>query len=470
VQNLSGEDWKDAHLTVVADAPLALQTGLENAVIPSRPVLAEGNEVIMVVPQSETSLAEPPPPPPSPVVLKSGEAKPEEMLDEKSAPSMRKNKKMASAKAPRARADKDRAEGGGPGVFPAQPALTPSRTRNLAALAAVAVTGGATRYALPNPVTVPDGSATMLLLLDQEVPGESAFLFAPDPGVPESAAHPFRVARFTNATGGLLERGPLAFFGEGGFLGQGVIESLPTSASATVPFALEQSLAIERRVDWLQEGSRLFMVDSGQLTIERQVGPRTHYKIRNGANETRKLWLKHPRQADSKLIRPPRHTEDNLGSGSALVPAEIAALATVEATLDERRGQREVVDWLSDLAEVAVKEYLGARAAEPAQAAALKAAWASRNDWKKLADEATRLRDEQAELERSTEETRDNLRAIEKNRAADDLRRTLTTRLTKSSARLDQVSKRLIQADMQIKELALRFREAVKELHIPPTS
>ena len=310
----------------------------------------------------------------------------------------------------------------------------------------------------------------MLLLLDKEVPGEAAFLFAPDPGVPDSAAHPFRVARFSNATGGLLERGPLAFFGEGGFLGQGVIESLPTGASATVPFALEQSLAIERHVEYVQEGSKLFMVDGGQLTIQRQVGPRTRYKIRNGANETRKLWLKHPRQAGSKLIRPPRHTEDNLGTGSALIPADIAALATVEATVDERQGQQQIVDWLSDLAEEAVKGCLAERDAKPEILDALKAAWAIRNDWKKLSEEAQSLRTEQEELERSTEETRDNLRAIEKNKAADDLRKTLTSRLAKSSARLDQVSKRLIQADMQIKELELRFREAVKELRISPTS
>jgi ribosome-interacting GTPase 1 len=73
-------------------------------------------------------------------------------------------------------------------------------------------------------------------------------------------------------------------------------------------------------------------------------------------------------------------------------------------------------------------------------------------------------------MERSSEETRDNLRAIEKNKAAEDLRGTLITRLAKSSARLDQVIKRGIQVDMQIKELELRFREAIKELRIPPAS
>ena len=477
VQNLSGEDWTNARLTVVADAPLALQTGLETAVIPSRPMLVDGNEVIMVVPQSETSLANAPEPPPPPAaapaleMMEDMEAAPASSTKADRAKEGRKSKKAEAPRSQRpAMGMKNMSPGAGgstrqQGLRP----MMPSRTRNLAALAAVAVTGGATRYDLPNPVTVPDGSATMLLLLDKEVPGESAFLFAPDPGVPDSAAHPFRVARFTNNTGGLLERGPLAFFGEGGFLGQGVIESLPEAASATVPFALEQSLAIEHQVEYIQEGSRLFMVDGGQLTIQRQVGPRTHYTIRNGGREARKLWLKHPRVAGSKLVNPPRNTEDNLGTGSALLPAELGPLATVEATLDERQGQQQMVDWLSDLAEEAVKGYLGDHDANPAAVVSLKAAWAVRTEWKKLAEEAGRLRIEQQELERSSEETRDNLRAIEKNKAAEDLRKTLTARLAKSSARLDQVIKRLIQADMQIKELELRFREAVKELKIPPT-
>ena len=67
----------------------------------------------------------------------------------------------------------------------------------------------------------------------------------------------------------------------------------------------------------------------------------------------------------------------------------------------------------------------------------------------------------------ATEETRENLKAIEKNKSAEDLRRTLTARLSKASARLDEVTKRLIQVHMQVKELELRFREAVKLVRIP---
>jgi hypothetical protein len=473
VQNLSGEDWRNTRLTVVADAPLALQTQLETPVIPGRPVLVEGNEVMAVVPQSETSLAEAPPPPPAPVA-----AEPMEMMDMEEAASSGPGGGRA---APRAAAapEKKKARKEGAGRFAARPsksgdkalpfgnlAAAPSRARNLAALAAVAVTGGATRYELPEPVTVPNGSATMLLLLDKEVPGESSFLFAPDPGVPDSAAHPFRVARFTNQTGGLLERGPLAFFGEGGFLGQGVIDGLPAGASATVPFALEQSLAVERNTEYIQEGSTLYQVEMSQLIVTRQVGPRSRYAIKSGNARAAKLWIKHPRQSGSKLLNPPKDTEDNLGTASALVPVQIAPQATVTLVLDERQGQQTTVDWLSPLAEEAVKGYLHAPDSDKSSAIALKTAFGLRNDWKKLSDETSRMRTEQQELERSTEETRDNIKAIEKNKAAEDLRKTLTTRLAKASARLDVVIKRLIEVDLQVKEVELRFREAIKDVHI----
>ncbi|HEY5284904.1 MAG TPA: hypothetical protein VIM14_19075, partial [Polyangia bacterium] len=292
------------------------------------------------------------------------------------------------------------------------------------------------------------------------------FLFAPDPGVPDSTAHPFRVARFTNQTGGLLERGPLAFFGEGGFLGQGVVDGLPVGASATVPFALEQSLAIERSTEYVQEGSTLYQVELGQLMVKRQVGPRTRYTIKSGNSRVAKLWLKHPRQAGSTLLSPPKGTEDNLGTASALVPFQVAPQATATLVLDERQGQQQYVDWLSPLAEDAVKGYLKAPDANAASVTALGAAFALRNEWKKFTEDAGRLRAEQQDLERSTEETRNNLKAIEKNKAADDLRKTLTSRLSKASARLDVVMKRIIEVDLQVKELELRFREAIKEVHI----
>ncbi len=140
----------------------------------------------------------------------------------------------------------------------------------------MAIDTGTTRYEIPNPITVPDKSATMVLLLSHHVPGEAVFLFAPDGGVPDSSSHPFRVARFTNDTKGLLERGPIAVFEKGSFLGQGMVDPLPPGATATVPFALERSLAVEGDRKFDQAGARLHQHRVGRADDRARSGHAYH--------------------------------------------------------------------------------------------------------------------------------------------------------------------------------------------------
>src|SRR5450432_2073403 len=58
VENVSGEDWKDVDLSLVAGAPLAFESTLGDAVTPPRPVVTDSGEVIAAVPQGVTSLNE----------------------------------------------------------------------------------------------------------------------------------------------------------------------------------------------------------------------------------------------------------------------------------------------------------------------------------------------------------------------------------------------------------------------------
>jgi hypothetical protein len=58
VENLSGEDWKDVELALVAGAPLAFESTLGDPVTPARPVVTDSGEVIAAVPEGVTSLNE----------------------------------------------------------------------------------------------------------------------------------------------------------------------------------------------------------------------------------------------------------------------------------------------------------------------------------------------------------------------------------------------------------------------------
>jgi hypothetical protein len=521
VQNLSGEDWKGVHLVLVAGAPIAFQSTLGDPVIPDRPIITDTGEVIASVPTSVTSLEQRGQAGIDRVGGEMEEAEKREedrdgLADTEDAPADEggatgagygagkggKDKKKpvgTSRTVSKATAAGYRPPAGGaapPPMAPAPDAVAPveapkrpmtaterrrmaleeakrgglSAPRSMSALAAVAVEAGTTRYEIPSPITVPNESATMVLLLNKRVQGEAVFLFAPDGGVPESATHPFRVARFKNGTKGLLERGPIAVFEKGSFLGQGMVDPLPPNAMATVPFALERSLAVQadRRHD--EQGSRLFRIESGQLYIERDAVTKTIYKITNGSDKASKVLVKHPRSPGGRLYKPPPGTEDNAALGNALVPVSVKPYGKVELTVDERHAGEQGASWLSDLADDAVKAYIADPRGNPKVQQQLKALWVIRDAWKKSVDEERKLTDEQEELEKASRETRLSLTAIEKNAQAGDLRIKLTNRLKEVSLRMDQITKRLIEVKMAKNEQEVRFRDAVREIKLvaPP--
>ncbi|MBI5528424.1 MAG: DUF4139 domain-containing protein [Deltaproteobacteria bacterium] len=497
VQNLSGEDWKDVELSLVAGMPLAFEPILGTPVTPVRPTVTDQGEVIAGVPHGETTLAQEPAAPPPPPMMAAPSGTPaedyslselEEQAYERGADKdySKRDAKVAKKKAPSSKSAglgglTNSGAGYGPGgggiAAPKSEAARSQqmaqaygegayRPKNVASLARIAVEAGTTRFDIPSKVTVPDRSSTMVMLISMKVPGELMFLFAPDGGVSDSYRHPFRVARFENATRGLLEKGPLAIFEAGSFLGQGMLDPLPAEAKATVPFALERGVSVESTQRSDELGARVAHVEAGVLTIERDSITKTTYKVRNGIDKPAKVMVKHGRLNGTRLHKPPEGTEDNTGTNTALVPIDLAAKKTGELTVEERREFQRTVDWLSQLADDAVKDYLNHPKADETASAALKAAWKIREKLVKAVDDRKKLTDEQREIQKQTEETRANLKVLEKNRQADDLKEKLAARLLKWSNRLDEITKKLVELDMLVNEQRVRFTETLKTIKI----
>jgi hypothetical protein len=498
VQNLSGEDWKNVELTLVAGAPIAFESTLGDAVTPVRPIITDTGEIIAQVPEGMTTLGAQPggavdryaPEEAAAPMAPSAEAAPADAdegyaYDDAPAAARKMDAKKGSMGAGGvARPNKPK-----PSSMPA-PAPPPpppivskdaarraamaelskqglSAPRSVSALAAVAIGGGTTRYKIPGEVTVPDESATMVLLVSRKVPGESVFLFAPDGGVPDSGAHPFRVVRFENATTGLLERGPIAVFGDGQFLGQGMLDPLPPKGKATVPFALDRSIAVSSDRQTTEQGARLFRIEAGALYIERDSVTKTTYKVVSGSDETSKLIVRHPRMSSARLFKPPAGTEDDVATATALVPIPLKPHGRAELVVDERQATQQGMDWLQPLADEAVKAYLTDSRADRGVAQKLAEAWKLREVLKTASDGVDALETEQQELEKSSRETRLSLEAIQKNNQAADLRAKLTKRLAEVTTRLDQITKKLVELRLSLGEAQVRFREAIREVKLP---
>ncbi len=477
VENLSGEDWMNVKLSLIAGAPLAFQAQLGVPVIPPRPTVTDEGEVIAAVPHGETSLQQESQAQPVPPDAAEDKEEADEPAREKRPSPPKTGRQMifkkvarASSPPPAAAPAPTNGAGGAPEEAPSELARSEgaaiSPPRSLRSLAAVAVEGGATRYDLPLPVTIPDRSATMVMLLSHRVSGEALFLFAPDGGVPDSVSHPFRVARFTNGGGGALERGPIAVFEQGAFLGQGMVDPLPVGATATVPFALERSIAIDEDRKSDEVGERVAKIENSTLTIERDRVLQTKYRVRNGGDTQAKLLVKHPRVVGARLDGPPKGTEDNVGTGSALVPVLVPAHATAELVVDERTTGQEEADWFSVIADNAVRAFIADAKSDREVVRKLSAAWTVRTDLVKNRGERDKLEAETSKLAQATEETRRNLRAIEKNKTAETLRQKLTTRLAEAAARLDDLNRRTVELDSQLAELGVRWSEAVRDIEL----
>lgn len=456
VQNLTGEDWRDVKLSLASGAPLAFQSTLETPVVPPRPVLTDAGEFMSAIVGGETSLAEAsfPPAPPS----KTDEGEEVQAMDDAAmmAPSpMAPEGKMAPSKR-YARAPK---------AAMAAPVMAPSPPRDVRTLASLVVEGSTARYDLPSAVTVPDGGSTMVMLLVKDVPGEIALLFAPDQGVSASQSHPFRVTRITNQTGGLLEKGPIAVFDRGAFVGQGVIDPLPAAGTATIPFALERGVALESKVDWNEQGGRVVRIASGALVIERDSVRKTHYSINNGLADAQRIWVKHARWGGSKLFEAPSGTEDNIGTGAALVPVTVGRTQRATLTVDERTATEREIAWDDPVAADAVQALLQDKSLDPAMRALLAEAWQSRTKLVTLQDENSKLAREGAELSRQASEVRASLKAVEKILSAADLKRDLVARLARISSRQDEITKRAVPLGLEISEMTIRLRELTRAIH-----
>jgi hypothetical protein len=192
--------------------------------------------------------------------------------------------------------------------------------------------------------------------------------------------------------------------------------------------------------------------------------------VQNGGADRAHLLVKHPRAQGARLFQPPPGTEDNVGTGSALVPLDIAAYGKAELVVDERSPYQQPIAWLDDLATIAVKAFLADPRSDQKIVAQLGPAWATRDKLRALSDERASLSVEQGDLQRNTQETRASLKAIEKNKKAADLAAKLTDRLRRDTDRLDAITKRLVEIDLADREQQVRFRDAIRDISLvaPP--
>ena len=101
-----------------------------------------------------------------------------------------------------------------------------------------------TRIDLEERVTVPDGTSTMVALINEQVEAEETFLFKPGGAGQGYESNPYRVVRFKNSTEYVLEPGPISIYSGGSFVGEGLSEAVGTQTSVTIPASVTSASRI----------------------------------------------------------------------------------------------------------------------------------------------------------------------------------------------------------------------------------
>ena len=469
VDNTSGEEWRDVHLALTSGAPIAFRYDLHTPRTVERPDLtARGTPHQADAMVGETTYDAPPPPPPPPA------SAPAPMPPKMSNADKKKNAEK-SRNPGKPSADGFGRPANGPmdtsGIMVEDEAargidMNALRQSTLAQ-ARPMTASGQTRFELGERVTVPEGTSTMVAIVNADVEGEETFLFRPGGAGYGYETSPYRVVRFKNSTPFVLEPGPIGIYSGGSFVGEGLSETVGAATSATIPFAVEPGIMVTSVNGDDRDDMHLVKMSRGVLEVEQFARRTTTYTVKAQTNDQGfTVLVRHPRLGGSfVLANRPAGTEDL--ADAYMVRLEVAKGAR-EGTLKlvEQTPTRSTITIFDTVAIDLLEKLVIHAELDAATKAKLKPIIDKRRELGKLEEQLSGLTEKRNKLDQRAHELRANLEAIAKNPQAATQRTKWAKQLDDFTSEGNKLGSQL--ADLEAKRLDKRteLEDAVEGLEI----
>ena len=487
VDNVSGEDWSDVALALTAGEPLAFRYDLHSPRRVFRQDLSSrGKRGQARVAMGETTFdpnAAAPPMEPmeqkNAEMASAGEAGFGAMgkLRRRNRPTRRPAvmKKPSSKYDGKSRAGDsfgadDDLDQGGRWEQPQAVSFDDIR-RSTDARASASKASGLTRFDIGNPVTVPDGSSTMVALVNQPVTGEETFFYKPGGGGQGFEQNPYRVVRFRNTTPFVLEPGPISIYSGGSFVGEGISEAVGANTSAIVPFAVEPGIIVTRESRDIPREIKFSKIVRGVIHIESFRQQRSVWKVKaQGLDKGYQVLIRHPKLGRSfKLKNPPAGIEDL--PGAYLVPLKVAA--------GKRQGSIELVEQTPTRTTITIRSTQALKVLEMAlvapdlsaeQRAKLDPIVKARRAIGRIDTQISGLRRQQAELDRRSSHHRKVLSRLKEDKSVEaaQLRRKSTKALEEFGQEGDRLGREMVKLENEKLRKILQLEEMLQELTLVP--
>jgi outer membrane protein OmpA-like peptidoglycan-associated protein len=335
--------------------------------------------------------------------------------------------------------------------------------RSVRASSKPAEVAGSVRYVLGDPVTVRRGGSTMVSILNKRIAAEDAFLFRPDANAPGSDRHPFRAVRLANDSGFTLEPGPIAIFARGTFVGDSLISRLDVGETAWIPYALEGGTTVTVATDAAEAPVRIVSIHKGVLTVEDQATRTTHYAIRAGRDAAKQLYIRHDK-TNGYLAHdlPPGAVDEG---DHYLIPLPLRAATESTLAVEEREPLRRTVQLL-DAGTTQLGLYVAGSHLPAPIADKLASAIALRKEMGGIEDRLAATREHISEVAQRAAEIRDNLRALDKVRGADDVKKKLLASLTQVTTDADALARALATDNEKLADARRKLQDALRDVDL----
>ncbi len=481
VDNTSGEDWDEVDLALTSGEPIAFRYDLHTPRTVSRSDLTEaGVSKRARVALGETTYGEVAPEEPTEAYdyeEADGDDWAAPMGEAEAKPRDDRRKKRKAAKV--SVGGRSGAAGGTAANKPSPSASPASRgeyqsgfdvealRRSTLASTRAKQVSGMTRYDLEQPVTVPNGTSTMVAVLNESVEAEQTFLYRPGGAGIGYDANPYRVVRFTNSTGFVLEPGPISIMAGDSFVGEGLSEAVSTGTSATIPFAVEPSILVSSTSKYSGDEMHLLRISRGVLEVESFARTITTWSVKGKkAAAGYRVLVRHPKAGWNYELISPKDDVEVLPDGY-LVPVAVPKGRTEGSVevIEQTPSTTTISIWdgraLGLLEAVVISGDLTADLKSKIQPVV-----DLRREIGRIDTEIQGLKAQQIELDQRANETRQNLEAIKKDSAAVALRKKLSKRLADFTSEGDRIGRRIVELQSQRLEKKIALEDLLQDLDL----
>ena len=311
--------------------------------------------------------------------------------------------------------------------------------------------GSLFRYDIDTRITVPDRASALVSIINKKVKGKDVLYYV----VGSRRPNPYRAVKFANTTGYVLERGPVAIYRAGTFVGEALGGRVEKGATTFVPYAIEGRTIVHLSSHTSDEGVKLVKIVNGYITVATKNVTHFKYKVVNRTGEKLTMYVSRRRRSGWEVIQPKNAIMEKRVYHA---PIPLAAKGTTRFTVKEATPVRRRYTIFSNRARQAIALFL--KNADQVSPELKKKLQEVLKLWQRIADLNTRmhtLRKSMNMLRERTGDIRSNLKVLGK-KSNSDLRRKLVRALTEKEKELNELNGKWVKLNMERGKLKQRLQ------------